>query len=49
MVELYRTVNDLGIGYAEASTQVKRRFIGGEFGESYAAPYYWAPFVFYGQ
>ncbi len=34
--------------YAEAITDIKRRFIRGDFGETYRAPYYWAPFVYYG-
>jgi CHAT domain-containing protein/Tfp pilus assembly protein PilF len=48
MVSMYGMVQDKGIGYAEAITEVKRQFICGNFGERYKAPYYWAPFVYYG-
>jgi CHAT domain-containing protein len=56
MVALYKLAEDPstslrtggGIGYAEAMTEVKRRFINGDFGEKWQAPYYWAPFVYYG-
>ena len=48
MVSMYGMVQDKGIGYAEAITEVKRQFISGNFGEKYKAPYYWAPFVYYG-
>ena len=48
MAAMYGMVQDKGIGYAEAITEVKRRFINGSFGEKYKAPYYWAPFVYYG-
>jgi len=48
MAAMYGMVQDKGIGYAEAITEVKRRFISGSFGEKYKAPYYWAPFVYYG-
>ena len=48
MATMYGMVQDKGIGYAEAITEVKRRFISGSFGEEYKAPYYWAPFVYYG-
>ena len=48
MATMYGMVQDKGIGYAEAITEVKRRFISGNFGEKYKAPYYWAPYVYYG-
>ncbi len=48
MAAMYAMVQDKGIGYAEAITEVKRQFISGNFGEKYKAPYYWAPFVYYG-
>ena len=49
MAALYAAVQEEGMSYAEATAAVKRRFILGAFGERYAAPYYWAPFVYYGK
>jgi CHAT domain-containing protein/tetratricopeptide (TPR) repeat protein len=34
--------------YAQAITEMKRKFIRGDYGQSNKAPYFWAPFVFYG-
>jgi CHAT domain-containing protein len=48
MATMYGLVQDKGISYKEAITEVKRQFINGNFGEKYKAPYYWAPFVYYG-
>ncbi len=48
MATMYSMVQDKGLGYPEAITDVKRRFINGDFGEKFSAPYYWAPFVYYG-
>ena len=48
MAALYGAVEEEGVGYAAAIVGIKRRFIAGEFGEPYRAPYYWAPFVYYG-
>jgi CHAT domain-containing protein len=49
MVALYTLVEKEGMSYIEAITEVKRRFINGDFGEQWTAPYYWAPFVYYGK
>ncbi|MFN3429588.1 MAG: CHAT domain-containing tetratricopeptide repeat protein, partial [Candidatus Sericytochromatia bacterium] len=49
MTELYKTAATDRVGYAEAASRVKRRFVTGEFGEAYRQPYYWAPFVHYGR
>ena len=49
MVSMYGMVQDKGIKYVDAMAEVKRRFISGDFGEGYKAPYYWAPFVYYGR
>ncbi len=48
MTSMYGLVQDKGMSYIDAVTEVKRQFINGNFGEKYKAPYYWAPFVYYG-
>ena len=48
MATMYSLVQDKDISYIDATTEVKRQFINGDFGEKYKAPYYWAPFVYYG-
>jgi CHAT domain-containing protein len=35
--------------YLRALNQMKRNFISGAYGEKYKAPYFWAPFVYYGK
>jgi len=49
MVELYSLVKNKGIDYAQAITQVKRKFINGNFGKKYKQIYYWGPFIYYGK
>ncbi len=49
MVSMYELVKEQDIGYANAISEVKRKFIRGDFGSTYQAPYYWAPFVYYGK
>ena len=48
MATMYGLVQDKGMSYLDAITEVQRQFIDGNFGEKYKAPYYWAPFVYYG-
>ena len=48
MATMYGLVQDKDMGYLDAITEVKRQFIYGNFGEKYKDPYYWAPFVYYG-
>ena len=48
MSTMYGMVQDKGLSYSEAIREVKQQFINGEFGEKYREPYYWAPFVYYG-
>ncbi len=48
MATMYGLVQDRDISYIDATTEVKRQFINGDFGEKYKAPYYWAPFMYYG-
>jgi CHAT domain-containing protein len=44
MVNMYRLVREKGMRYDRAITEIKRDFIGGR----YSDPFYWAPFVYYG-
>ena len=48
MATMYGLVQDKDMNYLDAIAEVKRQFIDGDFGEKYKAPYYWAPFVYYG-
>jgi CHAT domain-containing protein/tetratricopeptide (TPR) repeat protein len=45
MVGLYRLVQERGLSHARAMTEMKRAFI---HGEEYKEPFFWAPFVYYG-
>jgi len=46
---VYRRVANDGVPFDAALTAVKRAFLRGDYGERYRAPYYWAPFVYYGR
>ena len=48
MTSFYNKINSGNI-YDHALAEVKREFISGEYGEEYKKPYYWAPFVYYGE
>ena len=47
MDQFYGHVSE-GKTFSHSLSQVKRDFISGKFGDEYMAPYYWAPFVYYG-
>lgn len=49
MSELYKKVELQKISYMQAIAETKRGFINGAYGEKWKAPYYWAPFVYYGK
>ncbi len=49
MVAMYNQVEQNKKTYSQAITDIKRRFIIGDFGEEYKKPYYWSPFVYYGE
>ncbi|MCF8070585.1 MAG: CHAT domain-containing protein [Desulfobacterales bacterium] len=49
MTELYKRAQSTGMNYDVVLTRVKRSFIKGDFGKKHTAPYYWAPFVYYGR
>lgn len=49
MSGMYDLTQKQGISYARAITEMKRRFLKGEFGEGNKNPYFWAPFVYYGK
>jgi CHAT domain-containing protein len=46
---MYGLVTKQDVEYDVAINEIKRRFIRGDFGDTYKAPYYWAPFVYYGK
>ncbi len=46
MIGLYRLVQEKGLSYSEAMTEMKRSFIRKE---RLADPFFWAPFVYYGK
>ncbi len=49
MTAVYRRATTEDVSFAEATTQVKRAFIDGVFGERNTDPLRWAPFVYYGR
>lgn len=49
MTELYKLVESSNMSYLKAMTEIKRRFIHGEYGDKYTQPFYWGPFVYYGK
>ena len=51
MIGMYKLVEEEGYSYDEAITEMKRRFIGrtNDNGLDYSNPFYWAPFVYYGE
>lgn len=48
MQAVYRAVQEEGLSFAEAHTAVKRGFTRGDYLDAWRAPYYWAPYVYYG-
>ncbi len=51
MIGMYELVEEQGYSYDEANTEMKRRFINrtNDNGLDYSKPFYWAPFVYYGE
>ncbi len=49
MKGIYKETAMEGFGYSRAISEMKRRFIRGDFGAAHTAPFYWAPFVYYGR
>jgi len=48
MTEMYSKVFDENLDVSQAMNKTRNEFISGKYGELYKAPYYWAPFVYYG-
>jgi CHAT domain-containing protein/tetratricopeptide (TPR) repeat protein len=48
MTGIYTTVSSSN-DYLHAMSVMKRSFISGIYGDAYKAPYYWAPFIYYGK
>ena len=48
MEKLYQLVMKGGMSFHAAVNQTKICFMKGEFGEKYSDPYYWGPFVYFG-
>ena len=48
MQEVYRKVQEEDLSFGAAHTAVKRGFIRGDYLNAWRAPYYWAPYVYYG-
>ncbi len=49
MTGLYDLVFNQNYAYADAMNTMKRKFINGDYGETYQHPNYWAPYVYYGK
>ena len=45
MIGVYELTTEKGLSYREAMNEMKRRFIRDQ---RYGRPFYWAPFVYYG-
>lgn len=48
MIAMYKKVFEKNMSFNQAIYQTKIEFINGKFGNQYKQPYYWAPFVYYG-
>lgn len=48
MINMYKEVKEQGVDFKQAMQNTRIKFIRGDFGTEYKKPFYWAPFVYYG-
>lgn len=48
MISMYKKALEQNMPFSEAIYKTKMEFVNGKFGEQYKEPYFWAPFVYYG-
>ncbi len=49
MREFYKTAKERALSFYKSLSETKRQFIKGKFGETLQDPFFWAPFVQYGE
>jgi CHAT domain-containing protein len=49
MNEFYKTGKEKSLSFYNSLSETKRKFISGKFGEKWRDPFFWAPFVQYGE
>ena len=49
MGEFYKTGKERALSFYKSLSETKRQFISGKFGETWRDPFFWAPFVQYGE
>lgn len=49
MSEMYKYQTSENVDFLTAISEIKKRFINGDYGKIYSYPFYWAPFIYYGK